>query len=59
MVIIVLSAADWSVGEIAEVLHYDLDTVHREMIGHQQQGLAELPDRPRSNRPHEGSPPLG
>jgi hypothetical protein len=59
MVIIVLSAAGLSASEIAEVLHYDPVTVRRWITRHQNEGLAGLPDRPRSGRPRKGSNRLG
>jgi transposase len=55
MVIVVLSAAGMSPSEIAEVLHYDPATVRRWITRHQHEGLAGLPDRPRSGRPRTGS----
>jgi len=59
MVIVVLSASGWSAGEIAEVLQYDPATVRRWITRHQQQGLAGLPDRPRTGRPRTGGQRLG
>jgi transposase len=59
MVIVVLSAAGWPAGEIAELLHYDPATVRRWITRHQHEGLTGLPDRPRSGRPRDGSHRLG
>jgi transposase len=59
MVIIVLSAAGLSASEIAEVLHYDPATVRRWITRHHNEGLAGLPDRPRTGRPRQGSRRLG
>jgi transposase len=59
MVIVVLSAAGWSASEIADLLQYDPATVRRWIARHQAEGLAGLPDRPRSGRPRNGSHRLG
>ncbi|XVV11936.1 IS630 family transposase [Actinoplanes sp. CA-131856] len=59
MVIVILSAAGMSAGEIAELLHYDPVTVRRWITRHQHEGLAGLPDRPRCGRPRTGSHRLG
>ena len=54
MVIVVLSCAGMSASEIAELLHYDPGTVRRWITRHQHEGLAGLPDRPRTGRPRKG-----
>jgi transposase len=59
MVMIVLSAAGWSASEIADLLVYDPKTVRAWIARHDREGLAGLPDRPRSGRPRKGSPRLG
>jgi transposase len=59
IVMVVLSTAGWSPAEIAEVLHYDPATVRRWIARHQHEGLAGLPDRPRTGRPRTGSDRLG
>jgi transposase len=59
MVMIVLSAAGLSASEIADLLAYDPKTVRAWITRHQHEGLAGLPDRPRSGRPRHGSPRLG
>jgi transposase len=59
IMMVVLSAAGWSASEIADVLHYDPKTVRGWIARHRSEGLAGLPDRPRSGRPRKGSPRLG
>nr|WP_245923736.1 helix-turn-helix domain-containing protein [Actinoplanes atraurantiacus] len=59
MVIVVLSAAGMTASEIAELLHYDPVTVRRWITRHHHEGLAGLPDRPRTGRPRKGSQRLG
>ena len=59
MVIVVLSAAGMSANEIAELLHYEPDTVRRWISRHQAEGLSGLPDRPRIGRPRKGGRRLG
>ena len=59
MVMIVLSAAGWSAPEIADLLACDPKTVRAWIARHEREGLAGLPDRPRSGRPRSGSPRLG
>jgi transposase len=58
-VMILLSANGMTAGEIAELLHYDPRTVRRWIARHDVEGLAGLPDRPRSGRPRLGSAGLG
>ncbi|MDG6107502.1 IS630 family transposase [Dactylosporangium aurantiacum] len=58
-VMVLLSANGMSAGEIAELLHYDPRTVRRWITRHDTEGIAGLPDRPRSGRPRLGSPGLG
>ncbi|WP_157548073.1 IS630 family transposase [Micromonospora sp. ATCC 39149] len=59
-VMILLSADGMSPAEIAELLHYDDPvTVRRWIRRHNAEGLAGLPDRPRSGRPRHGSTGLG
>lgn len=58
-VMILLSAAGMSATQIGEVLRYDPRTVRRWIARHDAEGLAGLPDRPRSGRPRLGSPSLG
>src|SRR3954466_11703093 len=59
IVMVVLSAAGMSASEIADLLHYDPKPVRSGIARHQQEGLAGLPDRPRSGRPRKGSHRLG
>ncbi|RSM40151.1 IS630 family transposase, partial [Actinoplanes sp. ATCC 53533] len=59
IMMVVLSAAGWSASEIADLLHYDPKTVRAWIARHHAEGLAGLPDRPRSGRPRKGSPRLG
>ena len=56
---ILLSAHGATPTEIGELLHYDPATVRRWITRHDTEGLAGLPDRPRSGRPRHGSPRLG
>ena len=58
MVIIVLSAAGLSASEIADLLHYDPVTVRRWITRHHNEGLAGLPDRPRTGRPAKAATAL-
>ena len=59
MVIVVLSAAGMSASEIADLLHYNPKTVRTWITRHHDEGLAGLPDRPRTGRPRKGSRRLG
>jgi transposase len=59
IMMVVLSAAGWSAGEIADLLHYDPKTVRAWITRHHNEGLAGLPDRPRPGRPRRGSARLG
>ncbi|MCP2250634.1 IS630 family transposase [Lentzea aerocolonigenes] len=59
IVIVLLSASGMSAPEIAELLHYEPVTVRRWIARHTRDGIAGLPDRPRSGRPRRGSPRLG
>ena len=54
MVIVVLSAGGWTASEIAGLLHDDPNTVRAWIARHHAEGLAGLPDRPRSGRPRKG-----
>ena len=58
-VMILLSAGGMPAAQIAALLHYDPRTVRRWITRHNLEGLAGLPDRPRSGRPRLGSPRLG
>lgn len=58
-VMILLSAGGMSATEIAELLYVHPRTVRRWITRHDLDGLAGLPDRPRSGRPRLGSPRLG
>lgn len=58
-VMILLSAGGMPATEIGALLHYHPRTVHRWIARHDLEGLAGLPDRPRSGRPRTGSPRLG
>jgi transposase len=58
-VMVLLSAAGWAPSDIAALLHYDPRTVRRWITRHHVEGLAGLPDRPRSGRPRLGSSRLG
>lgn len=59
LVMVVLSANGWSPAEIAALLHYHPGTVRRWINRHHSEGVAGLPDRPRSGRPRLGGPRLG
>jgi transposase len=59
ILMILLSSAGWSASEIADVLAYDPKTIRAWITRHQAEGLAGLPDRPRSGRPRKGSRRLG
>ncbi|MBG0569367.1 IS630 family transposase, partial [Actinoplanes aureus] len=59
MLMIVLSAAGWSAPEIADLLSCDPKTVRAWIARHEREGLAGLPDRPRTGRPRTGSRRLG
>lgn len=59
IMMILLSATGMSASDIAELLHYNPVTVRRWIDRHTREGLAGLPDRPRSGRPRLGSPRLG
>lgn len=58
-VMVVLSAGGMPAAEIAALLHYSPVTVRRWIARHDTEGVAGLPDRPRSGRPRLGSPRLG
>lgn len=58
-VMVLLSANGMSAPDIAALLHYDPATVRRWIARHSVEGVAGLPDRPRSGRPRLGSPRLG
>jgi transposase len=58
-VMVLLSASGMPAAQIGELLHYDPATVRRWIERHDVEGLAGLPDRPRSGRPRLGSPGLG
>ena len=58
-VMILLSAGGMSPAEIAALLYYDPRTVRRWIARHDLDGMAGLPDRPRTGRPRLGSPRLG
>jgi transposase len=58
-VMILLSAGGMTAAEIGALLHYDPKTVRRWITRHDLEGLAGLPDRPRSGRPRLGSTRLG
>lgn len=58
-VMILLSAGGMTAAEIGALLHYDPKTVRRWITRHDVEGLAGLPDRPRSGRPRLGSARLG
>jgi transposase len=58
-VMVLLSASGMTAAQIGELLHYDPATVRRWIGRHDLEGLAGLPDRPRSGRPRLGSPGLG
>jgi transposase len=51
---VLLSENGWSATEIAALLHFDPKTVRRWIHRHTTEGLAGLPDRPRSGRPRKG-----
>lgn len=59
IVMVVLSAAGWTAGEIADLLCYDPKTVRTWIARHHNEGITGLPDRPRSGRPRKGSRRLG
>ncbi len=59
IVIVLLSASGMNAPEIADLLHYEPVTVRRWIARHTRDGIAGLPDRPRSGRPRLGSPRLG
>jgi transposase len=58
-VMILLSAGGTPASQIAQLLHCDPRTVRRWIARHDAEGLAGLPDRPRTGRPRLGSPRLG
>jgi transposase len=58
-VMILLSAGGMSAAQIGGLLHYDPRTVRRWISRHDLEGMAGLPDRPRTGRPRLGSPALG
>jgi hypothetical protein len=58
-VMVVLSAGGMNAAQIGTLLHYDPATVRRWIARHDLEGLAGLPDRPRSGRPRLGSAGLG
>jgi transposase len=59
LVMVVLSANGWPPAEIAAVLHCHPGTVRRWISRHRAEGVAGLPDRPRSGRPRLGGSRLG
>jgi transposase len=59
LVMVVLSANGMPPAEIAALLHYHPGTVRRWINRHHTEGVAGLPDRPRSGRPRLGGPRLG
>jgi transposase len=59
IVMVLLSVHGWAPSEIAALLHYHPGTVRRWIDRHDLEGLAGLPDRPRSGRPRIGGPRLG
>lgn len=59
IVMILLSVHGWPPAQIAAFLHYHPGMVRRWIGRHDLQGLAGLPDRPRSGRPRIGGPRLG
>ncbi len=58
-VMVVLSANGMPATDIGTLLHYSPTTVRRWIARHEGEGVAGLPDRPRSGRPRIGSPGLG
>jgi transposase len=58
-VMILLSISGMPPAQIAALLHYHPRTVRRWIARHDLEGLAGLPDRPRSGRPRLGSRRLG
>ncbi|MGI5508149.1 IS630 family transposase [Streptomyces sp. CA-106131] len=58
-VIVLLSAAGMTAGEIGELLGYHPATVRRWIHRYNTAGLAGLADRPRAGRPRLGGPRLG
>jgi transposase len=58
-VMVLLSADGMTATEISALLHYDQRTVRRWITRHDTEGVAGLPDRPRTGRPRLGSPRLG
>ena len=53
-VMVLLSAKGMSPTEIAELLDYHPRTVRRWISRHDTEGIAGIPDRPRSGRPRKG-----
>lgn len=51
---VLLSVNGWPPTDIAALLHYDPKTVRRWIHRHAAEGLAGLPDRPRTGRPRAG-----
>jgi transposase len=58
IVMVLLSAQGYDPVGIAGLLHYHPATVRRWIHRHHTEGLAGLPDRPRSGRPRLGGPRL-
>jgi transposase len=58
-VMILLSAGGMTASDIGTLLRYDPRTVRRGITRHDLEGVAGLPDRPRSGRPRLGSPRIG
>ena len=58
-VMVLLSAKGMSPTEIAELLDYHPRTVRRWISRHDTEGIAGIPDRPRSGRPRKGSSRIG
>jgi transposase len=58
-VMVLLSARGMSAADIGDLLHYHPRTVRRWIARHDGDGVAGLPDRPRSGRPRLGSPRIG
>lgn len=59
IVMVLLSAHGYDPADIAGLLHYHPATVRRWIHRHHTEGLAGLPDRPRSGRPRIGGSRLG
>lgn len=59
IMMVLLSDNGWPATDIAVLLHFDPKTVRRWIGRHRLEGLAGLPDRPRSGRPRKGGARLG